>query len=275
MACTFLGDEVVEAQFVTRAQFTELEQSNKLRKEALESIQRLRINGVESSADWIKDEGSTLSATGFAVGRQLENQNEFRLVMIWLPEEIGGVIIYHALPFMVSRDTAFYRLASEKRPDHIDGSILVDTSIEPFPGSIYTPFSQEEQLVKVDFSIHEGWIKADRISLFGDLAYRCNETSRMMNIPSGYEQYRDAQRAVLDNVYWLDVSEGDTCELYGVVSSSPRYIRVPSRLGTATMYHFVRVYGLEDSDFRPLEEGYISVLLRENGLNFVERSDGE
>ncbi|MCL2871060.1 MAG: hypothetical protein FWE26_05510 [Coriobacteriia bacterium] len=256
-----------------RTEFVELEQSTESRASVLESIQPFRINGVASSDDWISEQGNTLSVTGFINGGGWDMQDEIQYAMIFLPEELEGVMVYHILPFFVAESNTFVWSDLERPPSNIDVDLIIDTCGILFDSGGWSDrFPQGNQLARLDFSVHDGWIKADKISMYQNLTYVRSEAERALRfreIPDSKMQYKDAQKED-SGAYWLDISEGDTYELTGVVDDSQKYLRISSKLGSAVMYHFVRIDGLEDSNVEPLEEVMISVTLRGDRLIFAE-----
>jgi len=267
--CTLLTFVVITVSLtscVLEDDFPVLEQSPQSRKEALDSMQRFRINGVEGSNDWIVDNwGVTLSATGFAVvggTMRTTNGDMFYPAMVYFPEEVNGITVYHALPIFVTWKTSFREFASEDRADSVDDSIVVDTSEGvPFFIDIHSSLSQQSQLVSVNFSIHDGWIRADGIQEYGNLAHKRSETSDALESLNIMPQQRSLLNSVPHNEYWLDISEGEVVELHGMVDNSKRYIRASSSLGSAIMYHVLRIYGLEESEVQSLEEATVPIVL--------------
>jgi len=245
-------------------------QSEEFRKSVIENIQPFRISGIESSGEWIENRHQTLSLAGFAIsGSQMKEVGVIRQGIVYLPETVEGVTVYHVVPFLID-DNFMFDIRNNRRTDGIDDSLLIDASKgDPFVLDIQSTFSQGNQLIRIDFSTHDGWIRADRIAEYENLAYVRSEMSQALFIPSVEIQQEDAKEVSDNSLFWLDISEGEIIEVRGILDSNQEHIMIPSKLGTAAMYHFVKVCGLEESDVLPLEKGAISLTLLDGRLIYA------
>ena len=212
----------------------------------LEDMQRFRINGIESSNDWIEvsDDGQ-ISILGFVggIGGTLHHDSGLESASMFIPETVEGITMYHVIPFFRSVDTVQIAASYEDSRDKIEASTLLIVESDP---SIYG-------LVQLDGTVRGDWIHADSITEYRGLGYqfiyeiqplwRDNPGSRIIR--------RDFREADYEGQFWLDASGGEMSSLFGSSNSQKTYMRVPARLGSATIYHFVRVRGLDRIDIEP------------------------
>ena len=257
--------------------FQKLEQSDKVNSEALGDISCLRINGEVSSSDWIQVRDGRISVTGFLIDIDsgfrdgaFDPQSHLAASII-IPERVGGVIVYHLIPFFHTVDTAHTLLEWDDRIDNIDDTLILErnfgTPVEERPIVSNSHFGP--QLVRVDLSIHDGWLHADHIGSYWNFFYLYGEYSRISphRISGGGPDYVRTRLESLsvENGFWLDVSESETVEMQGMLVATDSvyisvrrerdvsnslpdgeyvrvYLRAPIKLGTVMIYHLVPIY---------------------------------
>jgi len=265
--------------------FPELEQSASANRAAIESMQLFRINGTESSNDWVQVHDEKMSVTGFLVNVEGElTSRDFRRtthleLAIIVPETIEGVTIYHLVSFLRTPETTYNFLDWDDRVDDIDDALIFERNFSiPAEGdSIAVNPSLGFQLVHVDFSIHDGWLRADHIGSYWRLFYLYSDYSGILRRPIFPTSPRGAPPELKDqDSIWLDASKGQTTEVKGAwsgndfmyisyrrekstLNSLPDgeyarvYVRVPAKLGTATIDHLVPVYFQNRQDVQPFK----------------------
>jgi len=248
--------------------FSYLAQSSEAHVSALDDMQGFRINGEESSNDWLVQAGSQISITGFVDRgrRKTYYDDEYRQYMMFVPEKVGGITIYHLVPFFETSFTT-HELSDEiPTGKNLDGLTIEDT--------VPIRSSKDYRLTSFHFGIHDGWFLANSSLEYSNLYYKYADGIEFLNhsiIPDIKTMRRDVERASAGDVFWLDVSEGEIIELSGTTAGGdyvhegtrqagdhpaylPKeahtkvYVKVPAKLGTAAIYHVVPVYFFEQDD---------------------------
>jgi len=201
----------------------------------IDDLQRFRINGQESSSDWlVRQSELQFSATGFLFRSMTEaggygvNYPSF-YSFLFIPERVSGTTIYHVIPFQESEDTVYSFLDPDSRKETIKDSMITraNRSLPPDSDSVIRPSVSEYRLARLEFSIHKGWqIHADYIGEYWNLTYRYAGYSDFFSRPDYYPFHMDffdlaaASRALvnrnLEGDFWLDVSDDESFELSGV-----------------------------------------------------------
>jgi len=177
---------------------------------------------------------------------------------LFVPERVSGVTIYNLIPFFeTTRNMQRTTYSGDLRNVSFDRAMIDDLeSLRP---------SKDYRLTLLDISIHDGWIHAEDISEYPGLYYRYRETSTFLEhntLPDIEALHRDFRRADTESEFWLDASEGEIFELSGISAGAQMYpdvhlpkgyfakmyVKVPSRLGTAVIYHIVPVYFSSEDD---------------------------
>jgi len=261
---------------VHRAGFSQLEQTSESRTGAIESLQLFRISGEESSSDWIIEREQTLSITGFVSrpGHAEYFGGDFRQFLMFVPERVGGVNVYHVLYFFETDQTLHesidplqdeFDFGSQFIADSVFGETSRNRPLEP---NMYF-------LTQIDFSIHDGWIHADRVIEFDGLFYRSpNLVSSIRRdvFPGVSTMQRDFGNVNTECDFWLDISEGENIRINGFSlgeAAAMKFVRVPARLGDAVIYHYVRVHDLPEIQTSPRQIS-IQVSLRSGRLMYVD-----
>jgi len=247
-------------------QFLTLTQSDESQKTVLESMQMARIDGIENKSDWIRERDDSLSAIGFLGStRSLYVDDGVLGAAIFFPKNLDGITLYQVLPIIITGDTLFFQLDLEDVSSEISMIDAVEMHIDPSFEKWQFPFSNQNRLVQVRFSVQDGWTRADEILMFGALAFPSDPPAGISGSrrPVGDIEFADGR-------YWIDVSKGDYNFISGTVRFNREFMIIPSRLGTTRMYYHVRIDGLEDSNVAPNRRVSIEVGLDERGLFLVD-----
>jgi len=268
----------------------ELDQSGEVHTSSVDDLQRFRINGVESSNDWIvQHDNNQFSVTGFLVkvndGFEDYGSDIFRESILFVPERVSGVIIYHVIPFFETSGTTYELLYGAERDDNIDDSLIDEVRI-PLPSeddhSIDAAFPPDLgfRLVQLDFNTQYGRIHADHIGDYWNLLYRYGEYSSSLILWHAFSVddlggfFPDQN---FGSSFWLDVSDNEIFELSGIYAGGNliqasqdfslkrphrlpdgEYVRahisVPVWLGNVTICHLVPVYFSNRGDVEYFEK---------------------
>ncbi|MCL2606235.1 MAG: hypothetical protein FWD93_03035 [Coriobacteriia bacterium] len=243
----------------------------------IDNLQRFRINGVESSNDWIVQlsdnqfqvTGFLFTSGDFVFGEQVPEP-----LLLFVPERVSGVTVYHIIPFRKTDNTTYEFLDLPASSSFIDNSLIIETN-KPLPSDDGTAMHEgfsPYRLARINFSVFDGLIYADHIEDCWNLVYRYGEFERFVYRIESYN-LGDASRVFdeqhLRSQFWLDVSDGESFEMFGSCiggrfvqiggNSQAKYphrlpsgeymltyVTVPVNLGVITrMAHVVPVYFLE------------------------------
>jgi len=285
VSALFVGGCVRFGSFTEAAPWTYLEQSDAMLEAAIEGLYLYRVDGQESSNDWIELVDGRLSVVGFA-GEAWTGEYgsvSFLHFPLFVPEVISGVTVYHTLRFMQLSATDKVRLSYEDRMDDFDNAIHIENGFESVRHDEFLEetWQQHYVLTRVEFSIHDGWLLAERVEEFENVFYPHDNFSGLLLTAAyatlGWE--RDFARHGSQGKYWLDVSEEEVFSLSGIAAGGEAesnwenqrgavdfsradyaaavYVAVPNRLGAAGMYHLVRTYFLDDSYQKFFQENSI------------------
>jgi len=255
--------------FTREGDFSTQNQSGDMHALAIEEMQRFRINGIESSKSLVEHHDEYLSIVGFANKTSFVEYHEFgyRQFQMIVPEKVEGVMVYHVLYFFETPDTIWEdRIASKMSGDFDD--FTIDLGRRPRDDSS----AHDHQMICLIFSVHDSWIRAERIFSYSDMYYKRSESSSAIfrdAFPDFRTMRRERQTAESEGQFWLDISEGETIELAGVGNggvSAKMHVRIPAKLGSAVIYHFVRVRGLEQENVKASGAVVIPVTLSDGTL---------
>jgi len=259
--------------FCARRDFVVLEQSVEVHATAIDDMQRFRINGTESSSDWIEQYGDVLSATGFVsgFGYSTYHRYDFRQFMFFVPEEIDGIMTYHVLFFFETPSTVLETLDASERDDNFGNMVVVDRNSDVITSRGASIGGN--RLARVDFTIHDGWIRAERIVEYANAHYPQSRSISFIEsdaFPRPEIMRQEWDEADSEELFWLDVSEGEIFELRGASNggmSAATHARIPARLGYAVIYHYVKISNLNPGDARDFVGTFtVPVTLREGVL---------
>ena len=207
--------------------------SDEMHSTAVSDLLRFRINGNESSFNWLVAHGNNqFSAVGFLAGdselgrMQTNDDGSFSLnpLSLLVPEEVNNVVIYHEIPFFETSDTIYEFLYDEESRDTsaIDAPIVRrEVLAPPKEGQTTTlPADSDYRLIELDFTFEEdGWVRADHIRDYWNLFYLYGEHIDYANIWD-YFSFDDLDHLLESedsyNHFWLDVSSDEVSEISGI-----------------------------------------------------------
>jgi len=234
----------------SRGGFQELEQTNEMHIEAIRNLRRFKINGAESSNDWIELKNERLSVTGFVNRSSYSTYyNDYQQFMMFVPEEVEGITVYHVIYFVETPNTKREIVGHLERDDGFSDAII-DLCLDDDARRHVLPAQNDHLLTQLTFSIHDGWIRAEHVREYRNVFYGRPDSISPINsdaAPRTGIMRQELRNIDIEDSFWLDVSEGEVFELSGASNgggSGAQFARVPARLGSAVIYHFVRVEGL-------------------------------
>jgi len=214
----------------------------------LERVQRFRIQGVESSNEWIElNDGGQISIVGFlggGIGGVTYHDSGLELSSLFVPETIEDITVYHVIPFFRSAGTEEAFVFPEDSVGKIESKIL----------PIVESSSPTTLLIRLDGTIRGEWIHADSITKYRGLDYQNSVNIQLLwrdGSPKANAIRRDFDAADSEGQFWLDISDGETSSLFGSSSSWGLYLGVPARLGPTAIYHFIGMRSLTQVDVEP------------------------
>jgi len=249
--------------------FERLEQSGEMDIATISEMQHFSINGIKSSNNWIEQSGDSLTVTGIiSGGTTIYHDAGAEYYIMFVPEILDGLTVYHTIPFFVTADTVRTTLTLDG--GNVAINIGEESHLERDPTA--ETYWQGFDIARLDFNVHRGWIHADVIELYEDVRYLSGLYDFFFadEVLSPESAQRNLRRLGTDGDFWLDVVDGEIFELSGVNGggfkvSDPDYrhyipagydafldVFAPGRLGAATMYHLVRIHFQEEDDLRRL-----------------------
>ncbi|MCL2526072.1 MAG: hypothetical protein FWE46_03355 [Coriobacteriia bacterium] len=229
---------------------------------AVDEMKLFLINGIISSTDWIEVHEHHLTSRGYIyiteyVVEGIDGRPN-TLLLVLVPESVAGVTIFHLLPLVMTGGTVL--LAEPRANERVAELKSHDVNLCPQGSS---------DLAQVDFSLHDGWIHADRIfgqvctanpnSLAYDLVLTANvyETYGFSRHPRMSDKWLIAQPDKASKIRGIGAGGYERISPYvtprtGTVELGEYYgvaqLLVPTMLGQARIFHLVQIYFLDRND---------------------------
>ncbi|MCL2438628.1 MAG: hypothetical protein FWC99_06070 [Coriobacteriia bacterium] len=275
MSLVFAGNVIIDNLAVYRMEaLPRKEQSSELLTESVQEMQFFRVRGLESSVDWITELDGQLVMTGFVIdtGYTVVNadDDEHTLLLLFVPETVSELTIYHVLPLIETPDTV---ISSENLPEQVldEGLSGTNVSTDDLSGRDHYEGHRPAQ---VGLGIHDGWLHANHITGQVNPILYGSPFSWVVSELNIYEIFASSIGRFPGKAEWLDVSEKKPYDLSGVSNGghidvypysfdnsalrlpegyiAAMQILVPDRLGSAPIYHLAKVHFMEEADVRDL-----------------------
>ena len=194
--------------------------------QTVHNLQRFRVNGQESSNDWITTNDRNFEVVGailpFSDTIRADRQT-LSLSVVAVPETVSGVTVFHLLPLVVTSDT-------EQR----------------------TFGESKTSLYRVEFSMQDRWLHAEIIEETNRQKAEDEIWKKLPNVEVSFWQlYYDERTYFPLRTVWLDIADGkrftfDDFESGGAAGFSEYpnvyYMATSNRLGSAIIFHSFQVH---------------------------------
>jgi len=224
--------------------------------EELEKVQRFKINGTESSNDWMHYQDGQFSAVGFIAGSR-----------VFFPEKVEDITVYHAMRFYTGDDLTHEVLSAPEQDFAIPDEVFSYFGQSEFRGRNVV----QHRLAHFLFSLSGDSLYVHQITEFEDYTYGSDEVEALLHNSLHLDRSFKMESPDLSSPFWLNVGNSQAFELSGTSMGGridsgidpavsdrygfPRgyvakvYVRTSSMLGNVPIYHFVTIYfqSLEDA----------------------------
>ena len=258
--------------FVSRDSFPRLNQAHINLRGIENDMQTAKINGTQSDNAWIAIGDGYLSITGFV------NRSSWREFVrtgqsqhnLFVPQKVSGFTMYHIIPFFESGETVKQFASSKDRNDSFDFAIEVSWQQDHSDHSELQALSdvQDYRLTRLNLSVQDGWLHADKIVEYRDVFYPYEGLSSLidMGFYSSVGLSAGIEDLMSEGPYFLEITEGQRVEISGINSggasrknpmdseagqallrtrySAATHVLLPGRILDAPIFHSVRVHFL-------------------------------
>ncbi|MCL2606720.1 MAG: hypothetical protein FWD93_05520 [Coriobacteriia bacterium] len=233
-----------------------------------QELRPFMVNGKESSTEIIERNGNDYFLSGFVVARntRLDSSRGTAMSVLIVPETLGGITVYHAIPFLENDSTVRNISNDTEIASSLPNAVIIsrDTNVDESDLLVNT-FNQNYTYNEVEIVISNNIFYARRILEYVDVYYPADDFSGDLGNAGEFLEtmrYR-AKRADLSQQYWMDLTRNNSVELRGMsVGGDSRrdarergvisflnvdydavlHLQIPDVYRGVSIYHIVRIH---------------------------------